>query len=215
MRSNEYDDALTMASTGRREVLSSPRYVSAAVRTSVGIVVRCVVGLLLLRFMVLVAEARAMIVTERSSDDELMHLCTSGAARESAHMRAACMKATVDRASPALARALTRGAYAFASELYALFSEPFKACSLLGAVGVLSVLPWVGTLWTVLIAGNVAEVSRGRGASGEGDHTVVILRNGEMPWDPAGGRHASLRFRPVADDVQKGRAHTGRITELS
>jgi hypothetical protein len=185
-------------------------------RSSVGVVLRCVIGLLLLRFMVLVMEARAMIVTERSSDDELMHLCTSGAARESAHMRAACMKATVDRASPALARALTRGAYAFASELCAIFSEPFKACSLLGAVGVLSVLPWVGTLWTVLIAGNAAELARGRGAGGAGDgeHTVVILRNGEMPWDPAGGRHASLRFRSPTEDALKRRESVGRITEL-
>ena len=215
MRSNEHGNMSVMALPSRQSVLSSTRHVPDAVRTSVGIVVPCIVGLLLLRFMVLVAEARAMIVTERSSDDELMLLCTSGAARESAHMRAACMKATVDRASPALARALTRGAYAFASELYALFSEPFKACSLLGAVGVLSVLPWVGTLWTVLIAGNVAEVSRGRGGSGEGDHTVVILRNGEMPWDPLAGPHASLRFRPSTDDMQKGRAHTPRITELA
>lgn len=184
---------------------SKPHHVPVPVLlwTSIRIVVRCVLGLLLLRFLVLVAEARAMIVVERSDDDELVHLCTSGAARESAHMRSACMKATVDRASPAIARALTRGAYAFASELYALFSEPFKAFSLMGAVGVLSVLPWINTLWYMLVgSATMSEVRRGdRGVASDSDHTVVILRNGEMAWDQSVGVQTRL---PLCHQKDKG-----------
>lgn len=213
MRRSDYEDLATMAVAGRQPPLAGTRQIPPLVRASLGVVLRCVVGLLLLRFMVLVAEARTMIVTERSDDDELMHLCASGAARESAHMRAACTKAAVSRASPAIARALTRGAYAFVSELCALFSEPFKACSLLGAVGVLSFLPWVGTLWTVLVAGNAAEIARPCDA--DGDHTVVILRNGEMPWDPASRPHASLRLRSSNKDALSRRESADRITEVS
>jgi len=208
MRRGDYEDVSVVAFADARQAPPSSRHVPPAVRASAGIVLRCVVGLQFLRFMVLVAEAHAMIVTERSSDDELIHLCTSGAARESAHMRAACLKATVDRASPALARALTRGGHAFASELYVLFSEPFKACSLLGAVGVLSVLPWVSTLWTLFVAGNATGVAPIRGS--DGDHTVVILRNGEMPWNQAPAHRASLRFRPASE----GKERAGRVTDL-
>ena len=161
------------------------------------IIFRCVVGLFFLRFVVLVAEARAMIVTERSTDDELVHLCTSGAARESAHMRSACMRATVERASPAVARALTRGAYAFVSEMYVLFCEPFKACSFLGAVGVLSVLPWANTLWTALV-GSISKTARIY--SDEGDHAVVILRNGEIPCKLPSHSLPNLRLRHQCND---------------
>ena len=196
MRAAYDDDAIAMriVQPHNRYTTHTTGVPSPVVWTTARMIVRGMFVLLLLRFFVLVAEARAMILSERSADDELVHLCALGTARESAHMRAACMQATVDRASPAMARALTRGAYAFASELYMLLSEPFKACSLLGAVGALSMLPWIGTLWQVCTIGALGGDGR-EGGSHDRDHTVVILRNGEPVWSPGVPSHQLLKHR--------------------
>ena len=84
----------------------------------------------------------------------------------------------------------------------------------MGAVGILSVLPWIGTLWSIVASGR-ADSGRD-GGGGEGDHTVVILRNGEIPWNVPGGTPPTLRHRHDGiggidgiDDLK------GRITEVS
>lgn len=165
----------------RRRGRAPPPHAAA----SVAVVVGCsATALLLLRFAVLVSEAHAMVVGERASDDELIDLCRSGAARQSSHMRSACMQATVDRASPAVVRALTRGAYAFVHEVYALVCEPFRAMSLVGVVGALSVVPWIGSLRGMLGMAEASYSSSTRDG-GTTDPTVVILHNGRAPIGPA------------------------------
>jgi hypothetical protein len=173
--------------------------IARAACSSLCVMATSMLVLLILRFAVLTSEAFAMIVSERAADNTLLELCAEGRARESPLMRAACMQATVDRASPAFARAITRGAYSFANELYALLSVPFKAISLASAVGVLGVLPWLGALRTLLPA-NVSDPHR---EAAQAEHTVVILQNGERaPALTAGSLHkrGSVAWPPMLTD---------------
>ena len=150
------------------------RFVTAALSSTRLIVISSVV-LLLLRLAVLVAEAHAMVVGERTADDELIHLCRSGQARESPHMRTACMQATIDRASPAVIRAVTRGAYLFLNELYTLVSVPFRAIGVASAVALMGVLPWINAV-RGFFSGTSHDVHR---EMAQPEHTVVILQNGD------------------------------------
>ena len=134
-------------------------------------------ALSLLRFIVLLAESRAVLISERATDDNLVKLCSAGAARESAHMRTACMEAMRQRASPILARSITRAAYSFASELYVTLSEPFQAGSMMGLVGLISLIPWISSLRNLFKGSDDAQRPAER--------TVVLLQNGELtnhPW---------------------------------
>jgi len=139
-------------------------------------VILIVVLLLVLRLSVLVSEAYAMVVGERAADDELVELCSQGAARESTLMRQACMQATVDRASPVIARALTRGAYSFAREVCTLLEMPFRTLTIAGVVGFLGFLPWLGTLRSVMGMGIRAG---SEDDPSPGEHTIMILQNGD------------------------------------
>ena len=134
------------------------------------------VGLLFgMRFLILVLEAYTMISGERGADDDLVKLCRDGAARSSVHMRRACMGAEVDRASPVIVRAFTRGAYNLGSEVASMAAYPLQSTAMTSVL-VMSVLPWVGTLRALFLG------SGGRhGGTSEPEHTVVILHNGDRP----------------------------------
>ena len=53
-------------------------------------------------------EAMATVRDERSQDYELLDICQRGEARGSAKMRAACLQAQADRASPLMLKAIVR-----------------------------------------------------------------------------------------------------------
>jgi len=153
-----------------------------------------------MRFIVIVSESHAVISSERSSEDGLLDLCASGAARESAHMRSACMHATSDRAAPAFVRALTRGAYTFVRELYMLLSVPFHTLSFMSVFGLISVLPSLGLIRGIF-ARNV-DLSEGRDPYAS-EHTIVVL-NGERS---KGLTEGSLTHRktpwPMLEDISE------------
>ena len=87
---------------------------------------RCValIGILLAiisfsRVAVLFLEALTEVRSERLQDSELLELCKQGAARGSMKMRAACLQAQADRASPVVLKAILRAV----STAFADFSE--------------------------------------------------------------------------------------------
>ena len=87
---------------------------------------RCValIGILLTvisfsRVAVLFLEALTEVRSERLQDSELLELCKQGAARGSMKMRAACLQAQSDRASPVVLKAILRAV----STAFADFSE--------------------------------------------------------------------------------------------
>lgn len=157
-------------------------------RQSVLVAAATVVFLFSLRFVILVLEAYTMISNERRSDDDLVELCTSGKAQGSAHMRQACMNATVDRASPAIARALTNGAYNLVAEIAAMAAFPLQSSAMTGVV-VMSVLPWLSAIKSFFTPSRLQQ-------TGDHEHRVFILHNGDRadPEDRAGlrPRHRAL-----------------------
>lgn len=60
------------------------------------------------RVAVLFLEALSAVRDERAQDYELLELCRSGSARGSTKMRAACLQAAADRASPVVLKAVLR-----------------------------------------------------------------------------------------------------------
>ena len=71
------------------------------------------------RVSVLFLEALSAVRDERNQDSELLELCKHGAARGSMKMRAACLQAQADRASPIILKAVLRAV----SIAFADFSE--------------------------------------------------------------------------------------------
>lgn len=145
----------------------------------------CLMGM---RLIVLIVEAYTLISTERTAEDGFVQMCEQGSNRESVHMRQACMRATVDRASPILFGALTRGTYAFLRELYALVSLPFQAAGLVGVVSLLGVLPWLDAARRFIFPSGQTTPT-----PSAPEHTVFVLNTSDRapPISLGGLRHMS------------------------
>lgn len=149
--------------------------------------------LALLRMMVLVSEAYAMVVSEREAEDELVAMCAQGVAGRSAHMRNACMNATVDRANFVLVRAIVKGVTAFGRDAYVFLSSPFRAGAWVSCVWVMGVLPWLGPLKSALWPAPAPPV--------QPDQRVIILHDGRAPALSAPGLQSRLKTMPMIEDV--------------
>lgn len=143
------------------------------------------IGLLALRLIVLMVESYTLISSERMAEDEFVELCASGTARESAHMRQACMRANVDRSSPIVIGALTRGTYAFMRELYVFLGWPFQTIGVVGIVSMLGVLPWIESIRVLLFGATRTPTPTAP------EHTIVVLNSGDRM---AGLSHPQLRM---------------------
>ena len=141
---------------------------------STGLVVATALTLLAMRLAVLVVESYTFITSERAAEDEFVQLCKSGTARDSAHMRQACMHATVARASPVIVGAITRGVYAFLRELYVLIGLPFQTMSVVGCISLLGVLPWLETIRTAIFGARKTD-----SVATAPEHTIVVLNAGD------------------------------------
>ncbi len=76
------------------------------------------------RALVSFLEAVSVVRDERERDLKLVELCQSGAARESPKMRAACLQAQADRASPLLLKAALRALQSAFEDFAAAISSP-------------------------------------------------------------------------------------------
>lgn len=80
----------------------------------------------LARVIVLFLEALSSVRDERSQDAELLDVCASGVARGSMKMRAACLQAQADRASPVVLKAILRAVSTAFTDFSDSVSSPGK-----------------------------------------------------------------------------------------
>lgn len=120
------------------------------------------------RVAVLFFEAVAQVRDERAQDVELLELCQQGAARGSFKMRAACVAAQAERASPLLFKAVIRAV----SNAFSEFQESCSTPAKFGVVALFllsSVMPLTAWVRALIPTDDV-----------EGDNHVVVLAH-----DPA------------------------------
>ena len=187
----------------RRKYTKRRRTVSAFT-LYVRILCGTVAVLIFLRLIVLTTEAYAMVASARSSNEDLLRLCGEGIATSSPHMRAACMQARVEHASPAFVRALTSATYSFGGEVYNIALAPLHAISLAGLLSIISALPWLGTLRNAFGWGGLSAASQGFRSNHSTttspmqipEHAVYVLHNGERSLGPSVGGFVQ-RKRPA------------------
>ena len=144
------------------------------------------------RVMVLFLEAMATVRDERSQDSELLELCASGQARGSVKMRAACLQAQADRASPLVLKAITRAVSTAWREFSDSVATPFGFASMVLFIIsslLLPVIPWIKAILTAWAGDDDDYQDRHR--DDDLEHHVVVL-NGDTTWMPP---RASVRKR--------------------
>ncbi len=123
-------------------------------------------------------ESYTTVRSERSSDHRLLDLCKSdNAPTESAHMRAACLKAQRDQASPLIFKASLRAVNTAWEEFSETIGSPFKL-----AVVVLFLLS--GLVMPLMPAVRAASEAASMMASeieDDDEETQVIVVNGGFP----------------------------------
>lgn len=160
-------------------------------------VVAWVSGLLMLvscaRTAVLFLEAMAEVRDERGADSELIEMCASGRARGSSKMRAACLQARADRASPLVLKALVKAISTGLREFRESIATPFGLATfvlfLISSL-LLPVVPWVRALLTAW-AGDDDELYQDDHRDSDLEHHVVVLA-GDASAVP---RHGTVKRR--------------------
>ena len=139
-------------------------------------------------------ESYTTVRAERASDERLLNLCKSAdAPTESAHMRAACLKARRDRASPLLFKASLRAVQTAWEEFSDAIGSPFK----LGLVVLFLlsglVMPLMPALRVASDAANiVAGDMLGLDVDDQEDAQVIVL-NGGLPRVSQKGMRSRIR----------------------
>jgi hypothetical protein len=137
------------------------------------------------RVMVLFLEAMATVRDERSQDYELLDICSRGEARGSAKMRAACLQAQADRASPLVLKAIVKAVSTAWREFSESVATPFGFATMILFILsslMLPVIPWLKAILTAW-AGDDDEWQDDHRDS-DLEHHVVVL-NGDTSWMPA------------------------------
>lgn len=152
------------------------------------------------RVLVLYLESISIIRSERASDAELLDLCTVGAARSSAKMRDACLRAQADRAAPVFFKAAMRALHTAWMEFAETCGSPFKL--LLAGLFVLSVmappvLNWVRIVLGVMF-GDDDEDNDGYEDeyNADGASHYILLDKGGGNASPLGFRRRVQRIMP-------------------
>lgn len=137
------------------------------------------------RVMVLFLEAVAIVRDERNQDGELLEICQSGQGRGSAKMRAACLQAQADRASPLVLKAVVKAVSTAWREFSDSVATPFGFASMtlfiLSSL-LLPVVPWIKAVLTAW-AGDEEEWQDDHRDT-DLEHHIVVL-NGDTSWMPA------------------------------
>jgi len=118
-------------------------------------------SLVFVRVFVLFCESYSTVHSERISDDQLLELCSRGAASESAKFRQLCLQAKSDRAAPLLFKAILKAIRTTFSEFAESFNSPARIAMLLLFCLSGLALPVVKTV-TSLATAYLGPDSRGR-----------------------------------------------------
>jgi len=130
--------------------------------------------LLFVRFSIAFHESYAVIRSERIADQDLIELCTSGAARQSAKMRTACLDAQSENAAPIFMKAFVKTSSDATAAVVSTFSSylgwPAKAVGLVVLLGVFAIP-----------IRSLADSLRGvaNGHSSAAHHTIYVLNGDE------------------------------------
>lgn len=182
------------AARNPREMRVSKRAVSAAGALLAFVAVA--------RVLVLFLEALSAVKDERTRDYELIDLCQRGAARESPKMRAACLQAQADRASPIVLKAVLRAFSTAFEDFAASASSPSKLLLLVIFALVSIYLPLSSVLRALVPPEHI---------DGE-QHVVVVAGDSQLTSPRQRFRKAvgAIRFRrqkrlpaPVIEDLDE------------
>ena len=138
------------------------------------------------RVLVLFLEAMATVRDERSQDYELLDICSRGEARGSPKMRAACLQAQADRASPLVLKAVVRAVSTAWREFSDSVATPFGFATMILFVLsslLLPIIPWMRAILTAW-AGDDDEQWQDDHRDSDLEHHVVVLA-GDESWMPA------------------------------
>ena len=88
-------------------------------------------SLVFVRVFVLFCESYSQVNSERISDDQLLELCSRGAAAESTKFRQLCLQAKADRAAPLVFKAILKALRTTFSDFTESFNSPTRIAILL------------------------------------------------------------------------------------
>ena len=137
-------------------------------------------ALSVVRITVLILENLAIVADERLQDQELIALCKQGAARGSSKMRAACLQAQADSASPIVLKTVTRSLSVCYADFLNAISTPWGVATVL--------LFCVSSLFLPVapILRAIFEISKTR------RNRIKLLRNDDEDEDEDVGAHVVL-----------------------
>lgn len=130
------------------------------------------------RTSVLFLESMAAVREERNADAELLDVCASGAARSSAKMRAACLQAQADRASPLVLKAIVRAVGTAWHEFRDSVATPFGFATMILFVlssVLLPIIPWIRAILTAWVGDDEDEPYQDNHRDGDLEHHVIVL----------------------------------------
>ena len=132
------------------------------------------------RLAVLILENLAIVADERLQDQELISLCKQGAARGSSKMRAACLQAQADSASPIILKTISRSLSVCYADFLNAISTPWGVATVL--------LFCVSSLFLPVapILRAIFEISKTR------KNRIKLLRNDDEDEDEDIGAHVVL-----------------------
>lgn len=128
------------------------------------------------RTSVLFLESMAAVREERNADAELLEVCASGQARGSVKMRAACLQAQADRASPLVLKAIVRAVSTAWHEFRDSVATPFGFATMILFVMsslLLPIIPWIRAILGAWVGDDDDDQDTHRDSDLE--HHVIVL----------------------------------------
>ena len=154
----------------------------------------------------------AVVRDERSADSELLEICASGAARGSIKMRAACLQAQADRASPLVLKAIVRAVSTAWHEFRDSVATPFGFATMILFVlssVLLPIIPWIRTILSAW-AGEDDDDPHYQDNHRDSDlehHVVVLTGDGFLPARGGVRRRVARMLKGPQVRIRNGHAN--------
>jgi hypothetical protein len=175
------------------------------VRWSIGraalLICTVVIGIILVRITVTFLESVATIKGEREDDSDLHHLCARNAAGRSQKMRAACLSAAAENASPILASALLRTSRILLEDMRSsLLAQFLSSNTVMFAVvcAIVMVLQPVLRRWGLLARGATSEDAYGA----HGNNHIILVHGDQTNGWPQKPRRFLFDNTNMMDQTQ-------------